>query len=236
MVEMLFLEDSYLKECRAKVVSVTDKFIVLDKTVFYPRSGGQSSDTGTITRLSDNKAFQLVQATKQDGEIFHEVSEAGIKQGDEVLCRIDWQRRYKLMRLHTAAHLLDAVFQRDGEVLITGNELTVEKARIDFNLKDATKEKMQQYVDKANELIQNDVEVKNYSLPREGAMKIPGIVKLAKAAPPDLPVLRITEIVGIDVQADAGTHVKSLKEVGKIVFLGMENKGKDRKRIYFDVV
>lgn len=236
MVEMLFLEDSYLKECRAKVVSVSDKQVVLDKTVFYPRSGGQSSDTGTITRLRDNKAFQLVQAIKQDGEVVHEVSEAGLNQGDEVLCRIDWQRRYKLMRLHTAAHLLDAVFQQDGEVLITGNELTVEKARIDFNLQDATKEKMQKYVDKANELIQNDVEVKNYSLPREDAMKIPGIVKLANAAPPDLPVLRITEITGIDVQADAGTHVKSLKEIGKIVFLGMENKGKDRKRIYFDVV
>ena len=235
MTQKLFLEDSYLKEFEAEVVSVNDKYVVLDKTLFYPKSGGQSNDTGTLTRLSDNKEFQVVFAAKINDDISQEVNESGLQVNDKVHGKINWERRYKLMKLHTAAHVLDAVFHEDNGVLITGNELTQEKGRIDFNLKDFSREKVQAFIDKANEIINKDLEVKNYSLNKEEAMKIPGIIKLAKAAPPDLPILRITEISGLDTQADAGTHVKSLKEIGKIVFLGIENKGKDRKRVYFDV-
>jgi len=235
MTQKLFLEDSYLKEFEAEVVSVNDKYVVLDKTLFYPKSGGQSNDTGTLTRLSDNKEFQVVFAAKINDDISQEVNESGLQVNDKVHGKINWERRYKLMRLHTTAHVLDAVFHEDNGVLITGNELTQEKGRIDFNLKDFSREKVQAFIDKANEIINKDLEVKNYSLNKEEAMKIPGIIKLAKAAPPDLPILRITEISGLDTQADAGTHVKSLREIGKIVFLGIENKGKDRKRVYFDV-
>ncbi|AJF62946.1 MAG: Alanyl-tRNA editing protein AlaX-M [archaeon GW2011_AR20] len=235
MTQKLFLEDSYLKEFEAEVVSVNDKYVVLDKTLFYPKSGGQSNDTGTLTRLSDNKEFQVVFAAKINDDISQEVNESGLQVNDKVHGKINWERRYKLMKLHTAAHVLDAVFHEDNGVLITGNELTQEKGRIDFNLKDFSREKVQAFIDKANEIINKDLEVKNYSLNKEEAMKIPGIIKLAKAAPPDLPILRITEISGLDTQADAGTHVKSLREIGKIVFLGIENKGKDRKRVYFDV-
>lgn len=236
MTEKLFLENSYLTEFEAEVVNVQDKYIILDKTLFYAKSGGQVNDTGTLTRLKDNKTFEVVYVAKINDDVSHEVNEAGLQIGDKVHGKINWERRYKLMRLHTAAHVLDAVFHEDNGVLITGNELNEDKGRIDFNLKDFTKEKVQSYVDKSNEIIQRDLEVKNYYLKKEEAMKIPGIVKLAKAAPPDLPVLRITEIVNLDIQADAGTHVKSLKEIGKIVLLGIENKGKDRKRVYYDVV
>ena len=236
MTQKLFWEDSYLKEFQAEVVKVQDKFIILDKTCFYPKSGGQANDTGILTRINDNKKFQVVFAAKINEDVSHEVNEVGLKIGDKVKGRIDWERRYKLMRFHTACHLLDAVFQEDGEVLITGNELNPDKSRIDFNLKDFSREKVQSYIDKANEIIKKDFEVKNYYLKKEDALKIPGIIKLAKAAPPDLEILRITEIPNIDIQADGGTHIKSLKEIGKIVLLGIENKGKERKRVYFDVI
>ena len=236
MTEKLFLDNSYLKEFQATVTNVQDKYIILDRTLFYPKSGGQSNDIGTLTRINDNKEFQVVFVAKINDEVSHEINEPELNIGDKVIGRINWERRYKLMKLHTAAHILDAVFQEDGEVLITGNELNEDKGRIDFNLKDFSKEKVQVYIDKANEIIKKDLQIKNYYLKKEDAMKIPGIVKLAKAAPPDLPELRITEISTLDIQADAGTHVKLLKEIGNIILLGIENKGKDRKRVYFDVV
>ena len=136
MTQKLFLEDSYLKEFEAEVVSVNDKYVVLDKTLFYPKSGGQSNDTGTLTRLSDNKEFQVVFAAKINDDISQDVNESGLQVNDKVHGKINWERRYKLMKLHTAAHVLDAVFHEDNGVLITGNELTQEKGRIDFNLKD----------------------------------------------------------------------------------------------------
>ena len=236
MTEKLFLDDSYLKEFEATIVSVNEKYIILDRTAFYCKSGGQANDIGTLTRLKDNKEFQVVFVAKINDDVSHEVNEEGLQVGDKVIGKIDWERRYKLMRLHTAAHILDAVFHEDNGILVTGNELNPEKSRIDFNLKEFTRDKMQSYIDKANEIISKNLQVKNYDLKKEEAMKIPGIIKLAKAAPPDLPVLRITEIENLDIQADAGTHVKSLKEIGKIILLDIENKGKERKRVYFDVV
>ena len=236
MTEKLFLEDSYLKEFKAKVISVENKFVKLDKTCFYPKSGGQASDLGKLIRVKDNKEFDVVFAAKIDDDVSHEVNEEGLKVNDEIIGKINWERRYKLMRLHTAAHILDAVFHEDNGMLVTGNELNPEKSRIDFNLKEFTLEKVQEYIDKANLIIQKNLEIKNYSLKKEEAMKIPGIIKLAKAAPPDLPILRITEIVNLDIQADAGTHVKNTREIGKVILLDIENKGKDRKRVYFDVI
>ena len=236
MTEKLFLEDSYLREFTAKVTFVDNKYIKLDRSCFYAKSGGQVNDLGTLTRIKDNKEFQVVFVAKIDDDISHEVDEIGLEVGDEVMGKINWGRRYKLMRLHTAAHVLDAVFHEDNGVLITGNELNPEKSRIDFNLQNFSREKVQAFIDKANEIISRDLEVKNYYLKKEEAMKIPGIIKLAQAAPPDLPILRITEISDLDIQADAGTHVKHLMEIGKIILLDIENKGKERKRVYFDVI
>ena len=235
--ECLFLEDSYLKEFEAKVIKINNgKNIILNRTAFYYRSGGQACDLGKLIRVKDNKEFKVVFAAKVDDDVSHEVNEEGLEVNDEVIGKINWERRYKLMRLHTAAHILDAVFHQDNGMLVTGNELNPEKSRIDFNLKEFTKEKVQEYIDKANLIINKNLEIKNYSLNKEEAMKIPGIIKLAKAAPPDFPILRITEIVNLDIQADAGTHVKNTSEIGKIILLDIENKGKDRKRIYFDVI
>ncbi len=235
MTEKLFLDDSYLKEFEAVVTFVDGNYVKLDKTCFYPKSGGQACDLGILTKIKDNKTFNVIFVAKVNDDVSHEVDGLGLEVGDKVVGKLNWERRYKLMRLHTAAHVLDAVFHEDESVLITGNELNPEKSRIDFNLKEFSREKVQNYIDKANEIINRNLEVKNYSLEKEEALKIPGIIKLANATPPDLPILRITEISGVDIQADGGTHVKFLKEIGKLILLDIENKGKERKRVYFDV-
>jgi len=137
------------------------------------------------------------------------------------------------MRSHTAAHVLAALLNQGTGALITGNQLEEDHVRFDFSLERFDKPLLEEYLAKANQLFGTDVPVKWYELPREEAMKIPGVVKMAGAFPPGLPVLRIVEIVGIDKQADGGTHVKNLKEVGKVELVKTENKGKNNRRIYF---
>jgi Ser-tRNA(Ala) deacylase AlaX len=116
---------------------------------------------------------------------------------------------------------------------VTGNQLEVDKVRFDFSLEKFDPEILEEYLDKANALLRTDTLVRWYELPREEALKIPGIVKMAEAFPPEIPRLRIVEIVGLDKQADGGTHVRNLNEVGQIKVLKTENKGKNNRRIYF---
>jgi len=233
--KLLYLDDAYLKEFDAKVIDVIEHegsyYVVLDQTLFYPRGGGQSSDIGVLEHSS--KRYNVLEVVKRDGRILHKTDKPGLKQGDTIHGRIDWERRYTFMRMHTASHLIDAVLYRDGKIMVTGNELGIDKSRIDFNIPEFSMDKVQEYAAEANSIISRDLPVKNYYLSREEAFKIPGIVKLAGVLPPDIPVLRITEIVGLDIQADGGTHVNSLKEIGKINILSIENKGKERKRICY---
>src|SRR3989344_4630266 len=123
MTTALYLADSYAKECAANVLFLKDgKFVVLDQTVFYPKSGGQANDTGII-RTNDGREVKVIFVGKFDGQISHQVQpENVLKEGDKVHCIIDWDRRYKLMRMHTSAHLLSAVINKESGVLITGNE------------------------------------------------------------------------------------------------------------------
>jgi len=232
MLKELFLADSYLKEARATVISVNDgKYVTLDKTIFYAKGGGQPHDTGQIIRQGE--VFNVVYVGKFSGEISHEVDHVGLQNGDVVCCILNWERRYKLMRSHTAAHVLAALLNKGTGALITGNQLEENHVRFDFSLEKFDRTILEEYLVRANELFEDDIEVKWYELPREEALKIPGVVKMAEAFPPDLPVLRIVEIVGLDKQADGGTHVRNLREIGKVELVKTENKGKNNRRIYF---
>ena len=238
----LYLNDSYMKEFEAAVASVggdgdkAGRFIVLDRTAFYPNSGGQPWDEGTIARIQDREAFRVVFAGKFGGSISHEVDRRGLKPGDKVKCRIDWDRRYKLMRSHTAAHIISEIINRETGALITGNQLDVEKSRIDFSVPEFDREKLKSYEEKANEIVSQGMEVMFEFKSREEVMKDPGMTKLAKgieSLPTDVKTLRIVRIGSFDVQADGGTHVKSTNEVGRIEFIDFVNKGKNNRRVYF---
>jgi misacylated tRNA(Ala) deacylase len=232
VTKALFLVNSYLKESRATVVSVKDgKFVTLNQTIFYAKVGGQPHDTGKIVK--DSEVFNVVYVGKFSGEISHEIDRVGLQPGDKVYCILNWDRRYKLMRSHTAAHVLAAVLNKGTGALITGNQLEEDHVRFDFSLEKFDKALLESYLAKANKLFGADIPVIWYELPREEVLQIPGIVKMAEAFPPDLPILRIVEIVGVDKQADGGTHVKNLREIGKVELMKTENKGKNNRRIYF---
>ncbi len=232
MTDALYMNDSYLKSWTAKVTVVKDdKYIVLDKTAFYPKGGGQPCDEGFITK--DEEKFKVIHVGKFSGEISHEVDKPGLKVGDEVTCELDWKRRYTLMQYHTAAHLLSSVLYKNLEAKITGNQIGVDKTRMDFSMKDYSSEKLRAYVDESNEIIKQKLPVSTYYIQKEDALKRPELIRLAKGLPENVKELRIVKIGDIDEQADAGTHVKNLKEIGKIEILKTENKGKNNRRLYF---
>lgn len=234
LVQALYLDDSYLKKFSTKVKEVKDgKFVVLEETAFYPQSGGQPYDTGTIRHGDD--VFNVVFVGKFSGFISHEIDKEGLEVGDEVECEINWDRRYQLMKSHTAAHLLSYVFHKFAGAKITGNQLDLEKCRIDFSLEDFDKEKIQDYVLKANEIAAQNVSVDVSYMSRDEAIKDSSLFKLAKALPETLKELRIVSIGEFDKQADGGTHVKNTSELGEIQLLEMKNKGASNRRVYFKV-
>lgn len=227
----LYLLDSYAREFEARVVSVNGKYIILDSTAFYPNSGGQPNDTGKL--ICNDADYNVAYVAKIGEQVSHEVDKEGLQAGDKVKGVIDWERRHMLMRMHTAAHVLSAIIHKRAGALITGNQLGLEQSRIDFSLEVLDREKIAQYVEEANKALAANIPVKTYFLGREEAMKIAGVVKLAGAMPPEVSELHIVEIGDIDLQADAGTHVRSTGEVGKIELLRLENKGKNNRRIYY---
>ncbi len=193
MTGELYLKDCYLKEWEAVVASVQKKddkaqFIILDKTAFYPNSGGEPYDTGTITRLSDEKVFKVVFVGKFCGNISHEVEVAGdeLKPGDKVKCILDWERRHLFMRYHTADHIFTRVIINHTGAKITGNQISPEKSRVDFDLENFDREAFEQYAREANELIAKNIPVKKYFMPYEEAMKNPDLFQLKDKLPPNI--------------------------------------------------
>ena len=232
MTEALYMKDSYLKNWDAKVVSVKDdKYIILDKTAFYPKGGGQPWDEGYI--IKDGEKFNVVYVGKFSGEISHEVEKPGLKEGDTVSCEIDWERRYTYMRYHTACHLVSNLLFRRANAKITGNQIELDKARMDFSMEDYSPEKLHTYVNEANEIIQKNLPVTIDYMSREEVLQKPELARLAIGLPKNIKEFRIIKIGDIDEQVDGGTHVKSLNEIGEIEIIKTVNKGKNNRRLYF---
>ena len=230
MTKKLYWEQPYSQEFTAKILGSDGTKVELDQTLFYPKGGGVSYDTGVIA------STKVVETSKDGDRILHAVeSPNAFAVGQVVTGRIDWDRRHRLMRMHTAGHLLSALFYSGAKCLITGNQIDVDRSRMDFSLDVFDRSQIEGFVKEANKLITNDAPVKSYFLDRSEALKIPDMVKLAEAAPPVEAQLRIVEIAGIDRQADGGLHVAHLKEIGKIELLKLENKGKTNRRLYYDV-
>ena len=240
MTELLYLKDCYMKEFEARVTKAEGKLLVLDKTIFYPASGEQLNDIGVIT-TNRGKEFSVVNVLKKGDEVIHELDKEckddlkELKEGDFVKGKIDWQRRYRLMRSHTAAHIISEVIHKETGARITGNQLSLERIRIDFDLENFDRAKLQGYIDKANGIVEKGMPIKTYFLEREEAFRNPDLFSLRDVLPPEVKELRIVEIEGFDIKACGGTHVANTKEVGRFEFIDAENKGKNNRRVYFRI-
>lgn len=232
----LYLYDSYLREFEARIEQATGNQIILDQTAFHPLTGGVACDTGYLTKGDVKYKVTRVEISKETKDIIHTLEkEADLNQGDLVKGILDWERRYRLMRLHTAAHLIAAIMYSDYNALITGGQVDFEHAKLDFNLPRTDREIFEAAVEKATKEASRGVPLKIYFLARDEALKMPGVVKLAEKMPPQEKELRIVEIPGIDIQADGGPGVKNTSEIGEIRLLKIENKGKNQRRVYFNV-
>ncbi len=229
-----FYRDAYLKELAAEVVEANGKFIILNDTIFYASGGGQPHDTGKI--IYENEVYNVIFVKKFDNKLSHEVDKEGLKVSDKVKCILDWERRYILMRMHTATHILSTLIHNRTGALITGNQLNIDKTRIDFSLDNFNREDIQKYVNEANEIIKQNLATKSYFISREEALKLESLTKLAKGLDENLKEIRLVEIGDFDKQADGGTHVKNTDEIGKIELLEIENKGKNNRRVYFRLI
>jgi len=233
MQEALYLRDCYLKSWEAKVEKVTDgKYVILDRTAFYPNAGGQPYDTGTIKRTADGKVFGVVYVSKFGGEISHEVDAPGLQTGDTVNCEIDWKRRYIHMRYHTASHVLSGVINRETGALITGNQIAADRTRLDFSLETLDKDELKGFEDEANRIAANGQDVTFEFISRGEALKKPHLAILAKGLP-EAETIRVVRIGDFSEQACGGTHVRNTQEMGRIRFVDFANKGKENRRIYF---
>ena len=230
-LKKLFWEDAYLKEFDGTITVINGNQVALDQTAFHPRGGGLVGDTGSLNSI------RVMDTIKGDNDSVLHVFESApaLSVDGKVHGAIDWDRRHRIMRMHTSAYLLSSIFNKEMGALITGNQIEPDKSRIDFSLENFDREKMLAHCQKANEAIAKNPPVKTYFMKREEALKIPGIIKLAVAAPPDVTELRIVEIEGYDIQADGGVHVKALGEIIKIEPLKFENKGKSNRRLYFTI-
>lgn len=231
--ELLFLRDAYLQQCDAVVQEVRDNAVILDQTIFYYTSGGQPHDLGLI----DGQV--VTEVRKVDGEVLHYLIEGASMPtvGTTVHCVLDWERRYRLMRTHTAMHVLCGVIWNEWKVPVTGGNMEPLTARMDFELPEVPEgfaEKVEKLV---NDAIEHNHLIEVSFLPRDTAVVDEDLIRTKVSLIPDsVPEIRVVDIVGLDKQADGGTHVASTQEVGGVRVVKMENKGKGFRRIRVSIV
>jgi misacylated tRNA(Ala) deacylase len=242
--EQLCYTDAYARRVDGRVVSVDDTgeatLIVLDRTVFYPGGGGQPSDRGLVLRASDGRSWTVRAARKAGRDIIHELEpgEGGPPElGDVLTIDLDWARRFALMRTHTALHTLCGVVWRDYGALVTGGNMEPGGGRMDFEFETMSGELVDEIEAKVNTELAARREVRVNVLPREEAFAIPDLIRTKiNLLPPGIEEIRTIEIVGLDLQADGGTHVANTSEVGGIRVTGYESKGRINKRIRLELV
>jgi misacylated tRNA(Ala) deacylase len=227
MTEELFREDSYLRECAASVVAIDDGALILDRTVFYPLGGGQPGDTGTLSW--DGGSAAIVDTRYGDGGTIRHVLEEGATMpsvGDTVHAVLDWDRRYRHMRMHTAMHLLGSILQYG----VTGGNISAEKSRLDFDMEDTVdKDAVGEALLK---LVAEDHAVSCRWITEEELDAQPELVRTMSVQPPrGKGSIRLLEIAGIDLQPCGGTHLRRTSEVGTVRIGKVEKKGKRNRRV-----
>ena len=230
--ECLFRDDSYRKDCEARVVALTEQGgIVLDRTVFYANSGGQPGDSGTLTLPDDSKVniVDTIYTDKSKTEIAH-ILEPGATRpnvGDTVTVTIDWDKRYGRMRMHTALHLLSAVLPYP----VTGGSVGDQDGRLDFDIPDGGLDK-DAIAAKLADMIATDATVSSRWISDAELEANPGLIKTMSVKPPmGTGQVRLIEIENLDLQPCGGTHVRKVGEIGAVTVTGIEKKGKQNRRV-----
>ncbi|HKW55103.1 MAG TPA: alanyl-tRNA editing protein [Stellaceae bacterium] len=230
MTDLLFRDDGYLPACDARIVAVDERGIRLDRTVFYPQGGGQAGDSGEL-RLADGRCIAVIDTRKGDGpdEVLHVPAPgaASPAPGDVVRAAIDWERRHRLMRMHTCLHLLCAAVPG----AVTGGQISDGKGRLDFDVPGAALDK-ETITRRLNELIAADHAVTPRWISDDELLARPELVRTMSVKPPmGQGRVRLLDIAGVDLQPCGGTHVRRTAEIGPVEVTKIENKGKQNRRI-----
>jgi misacylated tRNA(Ala) deacylase len=240
----LAYSDAYARsvEARVRAVEGPDEgpLVVLDRTVFYPGGGGQPSDSGLLLRASDGRRWTVRGARKLGGETVHELEpspDGRPSAGDVLVAEVEWARRYALMRTHTALHALCGVVWRDHGAQVTGGNMEPGAGRMDFEFETMSGDLVDSIEAAVNIELAAAREVRVAVLPRAEAFAIPDLIRTkVNLLPEGIEEVRTIEIVGLDLQADGGTHVANTSEVGAIRVTGYESKGRINKRIRIALV
>jgi misacylated tRNA(Ala) deacylase len=233
MTDLLFQTDSYMQAFTATVVAVKadEGAIALDRTAFYPGGGGQPSDLGWVD--VQDQTLPVTQVKRQGEHVWHWLDGALPAVGTSVTGRLDWDRRYKLMRTHTALHILCGVVWRDYGALVTGGNMEPLKGRMDFEFEILRRELVHEIEAAVNAEVEQGREVRVQLLPREEALQIPNLIRTKiNLLPKGIIQVRTVDIVGLDLQADGGTHVANIREVGRVRVVNYKSKGQINKRIH----
>lgn len=233
MTELLYLRDSYLREFEAKVVGHDDEQngVLLDRSAFYPGGGGQLPDQGTLWR---GAAQNRVSKTRRGN--WHVIDGELPDIGSSVRGELDWDRRYKIMRTHTAMHILCGVIWRDYQASVTGGNMDILSGRMDFEFERLAPKVIAEIEKKINLEVEAARAVKTEILSREAAFEIPDLIRTKiNLLPQSIQEVRTVEIVGLDLQADGGTHVANTSEVGAIKISKYKSKGGINKRLYVEL-
>ncbi len=230
--DLSYLRDAYLSEFEATVVDVREGAIALDRTAFYPTGGGQPHDTGTLAGLA------VTDVRKEDEIVWHSVTGGELPAiGSSVRGELDWDRRHRLMRTHTALHVLCGVIWNEWRVPVTGGNMEPLSARMDFEFDPLPDGFGSRVEDLVNAELAADRVIEVSFLPRSTAVMDEDLIRTkVSMIPSTVPEIRVVDIVGLDKQADGGTHVRSTGEVGRIRVIKLENKGKGNKRVRLEVV
>lgn len=240
MTELLYYNDAYTQEFDAVVVGVDGDRVALDRTAFYPGGGGQPNDEGRLT-VGDAQ-LRVAKVKKEGAEVWHwlESADGGLPKiavGQSVHGELDWERRYALMRTHTAMHILCGVVWRDYGASVTGGNMDPGVGRMDFEFAAMSRELVREIEEKCNAEIAAAHPVTAHILPREEAFQIPDLIRTKiNLLPEGISEIRTVELVGLDLQADGGTHVRNTAEVGRMRVTDYKSKGAINKRIYIELV
>ena len=230
MTDLLYQMDSALREFEAQVIEAVDDGVVLDRTAFYPGGGGQPCDTGWLEVTGERWPVHKVK--RKDGRVVHYLDREPPPADTPVLGFLDWERRYALMRTHTAMHILCGVIWRDYGASVTGGNMQPLSGRMDFEFEHMHKDLVQEIEEKINVEVAAARPVHVRVLPREEAFQIPDLIRTKiNLLPPHITQVRVVEIEGLDMQADGGTHVANTAEVGPLRIVDYKSKGRINKRL-----